>query len=592
MSDTEQNQLAERIKQLGFSADISIPKNSNLVIQYKNFTIVSPFYKYDLRKSTNALERNLINFGVDQKSARLFITYFTQEYLKSKKVELEAATTASKTTAAATLMLDPKTVNGKRVEYAHKYSKQLDKCGKKVLYESVLFTDTDESMFIFYDRETDLIKAVPYVEERSRVIKPLVREELYLPYTYANLDEINSYYHRRTKSATYDTLYQQALSFVKLFVTQDIQRQVLIAADIIWSYFQDKFATCHYPSVYAKPGNGKSSIGQTFAAMSYRTVIMTDPSAANVFRIFGSLEPGQCTLVLDEAEKIDTSSEMMTALKNGYDKDGRIFRINNNTGEQKVFYCYGLKFILAEKPPKEWKAEGVIDRQLPWTSQRARTKYNDDIKKVMREEIKTHRQQMLYDNILDFRKLLLIFRLLHFNDPLPELDIGVIGRDRELCEPLIRLFYGTDAQSEVVDCLQTFLDEKNETKKNGIDEVVYALVLDLAPKYFYNVVVDQLWSSLIEELEGKGSYNSDRDASQKQKYEFSDFGLQYKSTISRNIKNTFAAKSKHTRAGNVLIFDEEKLSNFAKTHSSDVTTILVRTLQECLCEGVKDVKDI
>jgi hypothetical protein len=68
--------------------------------------------------------------------------------------------------------------------------------------------------------------------------------------------------------------------------------------------------------------------------------------------------------VLDEAEKIDTSSEM-------------------------------------------------IDRQLAWTSQRARTIYNDDIKKVMREEIKTRRQQMLYDNILDFRKLLLVFRLLH-----------------------------------------------------------------------------------------------------------------------------------------------------------------------------------
>lgn len=54
---------------------------------------------------------------------------------------------------------------------------------------------------------------------------------------------------------------------------------------------------------------------------------MTDPSAANVFRIFGNLEPGQCTLVLDEAEKIDTSFEMMTAPKNGYDKDGRIFHI-------------------------------------------------------------------------------------------------------------------------------------------------------------------------------------------------------------------------------------------------------------------------
>lgn len=43
-----------------------------------------------------------------------------------------------------------------------------------------------------------------------------------------------------------------------------------------------------YPGVYAKPGNGKSSIGQTFASMIYRTIIMTDPSAANFFRIFGN----------------------------------------------------------------------------------------------------------------------------------------------------------------------------------------------------------------------------------------------------------------------------------------------------------------
>ena len=35
-----------------------------------------------------------------------------------------------------------------------------------------------------------------------------------------------------------------------------------------------------------------------------------------------------------------------------------------------------------------------------------------------------------------------------------------------------------------------FLDEKNEVKKNAIDEIIYALVLDLAPKYFYEIIVD------------------------------------------------------------------------------------------------------
>lgn len=75
-----------------------------------------------------------------------------------------------------------------------------------------------------------------------------------MPYTYSNLNEINSIYKTRATTATYDMLYKQALEFTKLFNTQDTHRQVLIAADIVWSYFQDKFATCHCPIFYARPG--------------------------------------------------------------------------------------------------------------------------------------------------------------------------------------------------------------------------------------------------------------------------------------------------------------------------------------------------
>ena len=33
------------------------------------------------------------------------------------------------------------------------------------------FTDTDESMFIFYDRETASVKAIPHIEEKQRIVK-------------------------------------------------------------------------------------------------------------------------------------------------------------------------------------------------------------------------------------------------------------------------------------------------------------------------------------------------------------------------------------------------------------------------------------
>ena len=45
---------------------------------------------------------------------------------------------------------------------------------------------------------------------------------------------------------------------------------------------------------------------------------MTDPSAANLFRLLGIVEPVQCTMVLEEADKIDKVAELMAVLKTGY----------------------------------------------------------------------------------------------------------------------------------------------------------------------------------------------------------------------------------------------------------------------------------
>jgi hypothetical protein len=87
--------------------------------------------------------------------------------------------------------------------------------------------------------------------------------------------------------------------------------------DVIFSHFQDKFATTHYTGIVGDNDSGKTSFGVTFVAIRYRPVYMTDPSAANIFRCFGSIEPGQCTIIIDEADKIDKSPEIMAILKTG-----------------------------------------------------------------------------------------------------------------------------------------------------------------------------------------------------------------------------------------------------------------------------------
>jgi hypothetical protein len=96
-------------------------------------------------------------------------------------------------------------------------------------------------------------------------------------------------------------------------------------------------------------GSGKSTIGDTFEAAGYRAVNMTDPAAANIFRVLGRIEYGQCTIVADEAEKIDKSSDIMSVLKTGYQIKGKVAHMNMNNETQQFFYTYCLKMIIAER---------------------------------------------------------------------------------------------------------------------------------------------------------------------------------------------------------------------------------------------------
>ena len=79
----------------------------------------------------------------------------------------------------------------------------------------------------------------------------------------------------------------------------------------------------------------------------------------------------------------------------------------------------------------------------------------------------------LLKEIEDFRKLLLVYRLIHFKDSIPDLDIGVEGRDKELVKHLIQLFYGSNSLNQLIESLQKFLDIKNGKKESSIDYAYY-----------------------------------------------------------------------------------------------------------------------
>ena len=85
----------------------------------------------------------------------------------------------------------------------------------------------------------------------------------------------------------------------------------------------------------------------------------------------------------------------------------------------------------------------------------------------------------LLKELMDFRKLLLVYRLRHFKDPIPDLDIGVEGRDKQLVKHSVQLFNGCKCLKEVIETLQKFLDIKNEKKESSIELVLLKVVATL-----------------------------------------------------------------------------------------------------------------
>ena len=71
----------------------------------------------------------------------------------------------------------------------------------------------------------------------------------------------------------------------------------------------------------------------------------------------------------------------------------------------------------------------------------------------------------------------------HFKDPIPDLDIGVESRDKELVKHSIQLFYGYKCLNEVKETLQYFLDLKNEKKESTIESILLQKIV--APLVIY-----------------------------------------------------------------------------------------------------------
>ena len=381
---------------------------------------------------------------------------------------------------------------------------------------------------------------------------PSIEEYPYEPIEFESYEEIKKYQAIISREVTKEILFQKIFETVSLYIDQDEDIRILISADILWTYFQDLFPTTHYYDISGTGnGIGKSTIGHVFEGIAYRAVKMTDPSAANLYRILGKIEPGQCIIIADEADRIHADKDMLSILKEGYTILGKVSKINKNTEKQEFFFSYCFKIRIAEEPMRPSFAKGVIDRSFMIKAIRGIPTY--DIKEVLHPAARNESLEKLHNNLRSLRKLLLIYRLVHFDDPIIDAEIDLNGRDKELCKPLLQLFYDTTSYGKIAKAIKTFLVKKNNRKKNvSIEPVLYGIIVDMIPRYGTTISVANIWDEIKNKIGGV------YDEKKPNEYQTFDYDTIYKSTITKIIEG-FGAEREHRRTGNVMIFDKDKL---------------------------------
>jgi hypothetical protein len=458
----------------------------------------------------------------------------------------------------------------KRVIPISKYSFN----GKGELHEAVIMSGKPYFITFINGR----IELFEQIEENTRILRPPEKEEYpYNPYDFESMEELQQFI-SKALDISKDELYTKAKLIFTKYVDQDEHVINLLTMDSIWTYFQDLFPATHYVECIGTNDVGKSTIGYTFEYTGYRVIKATSISGANYYRMLGSIEPGQCVIIEDEGDNISEDPDKIRILKNGYEYTGKVPKINMNSYDQKQIWYkpYCFKMILAEKSLSRWRAKGLVDRTFTLYCRPGFVKYS--IKEVITENIsKDPLFQKLYDELTDFRKLLLCYRLVNYRNALPNIETGLKNRYNELCKPVLQFFCGTNVIKEITQTLQLFIEQRKERIENSIEVIVYPIIEHAVSEFGNKISARSIWGLITDSMEGY--FDTDRDGNKTKPTLFhsEDHGDLYMKTMTSMICDKFGAKLKHGNKGNTLVFDQNYLVKIGKAYyrSEGIQTRLV-----------------
>jgi len=413
-------------------------KGKTLFVENARAKPVTCLYTADIITTTDGLKQALVKTGeYDEKTIDKIIRLFVDAW---GKLEEEIPSEEDK--------------KKEKKYYVQKYTTGISPA------ESILIDGTKPMFLQIIDGKAVLSEKIPL----SNIdLYPLeVVSYLNKEYSFSSEEEINRYI-ERAKEESLDSIYNAVKSIWRKYVDADDFHIVICAADTIFTYFQDKLGMTHYLLFVGDNNVGKTNNLTVFQQLAYRALCDVSITPANIYRFLGSVEEGQGIILEDEIDNLDEQDEKMKLYKAGYKTGTKVSRNDDTSSGRRSqgYYTYCFKAFTSERQLDCIKGKGFNERTFVIKCSAGSPEY--DISEVV-NPAGDESNKALLDGLIDTRKLLLVYRLLHHGDSIPDIKLSIKNRDKQLCKPLIRLFQNTKAVNEISDSVK--VTDREERKKS------------------------------------------------------------------------------------------------------------------------------
>jgi hypothetical protein len=324
-----------------------------------------------------------------------------------------------------------------------------------------------------------------------------------------------------------------------------------LAACVLLSYQQEKLRTVPYVYFVGDNESGKTVALNLLNWLCYRPMMgVTIPSADIYGYLDDSDAPG--TILEDEAQGLQRDMDKAKIYKAGYKKGAVVPRtiLMQNKRFIKYFRVFCLKACAAEETPR---VKGLLERFIfiPMVEGYPTKDWAD-----FNKEDETR--------LRNLRNILLKWRLSTIESELPEVDLPVKGRLKELWKPIIQIVSNltveTDLRAHLEKLQNERLSEKTNTLEGHLVKVVCELYVQGMP-----IAFSDIWDALVADLGGK------LDDKKPNKMDTPDFGEITKQKIGYRLREVLSGKKIKVRgqegAARNYEFDPEKLKRIAKKYA-------------------------